>query len=508
MFILDFSLQMAGFICISLVVLVSPWLFGAWEMWWFWPFAVLIFLATLIFALRLLLMGCVDDKGPDLKLRKRKTENAPITPTAIIFVLSAVPFLVYALICFLRAEVFMDAQRSFLLFLTPFLLAIHVTFGFSAAQRKALFTALAVNLCMLGLYGIINHLVDGSRLVLWEEGYPQYIRDSRATGSYFCPDHFSGIMELAFCLGLGLLLARGTGRRITLAGLAMLGIGAAGVVLSKSRGGGLTLLVVLAAALVWGVAQWRPARRWSWRAGAALALSLALLVLWHSETTYVNRFKSYIMPTSAEPATARQTAAAAWKQVQRAPRARMIAAALRAWKEYPVFGIGPGMHQNLWPHYAPTQDGNRELGVWPSRLNNDFHSYEVHSDWVQLLEEYGLVGFSLVLLPAFVLFTLLALGVRRERRRCAAATDTPTREEGQRHAMLLGALFSFVALVFHSLGDFNLQMPATTWLLAALLAIPLSELTRQDPAASAGRSRRSSSGRRRSSRRRRPTVPA
>ena len=39
-------------------------------------------------------------------------------------------------------------------------------------------------------------------------GYPQYYEEGRASGSYFCPDHFSGIMELSICLCIGILFAR------------------------------------------------------------------------------------------------------------------------------------------------------------------------------------------------------------------------------------------------------------------------------------------------------------
>ena len=49
-----------------------------------------------------------------------------------------------------------------------------------------------------------------------------------------------------------------------------------------------------------------------------------------------------------------------------------------------------------------------------------------------------------------------------------------------RHDLTLTALLALVAMAFHSLGDFNLQMPATTWLFAALLALPLALVFRRD----------------------------
>ena len=40
---------------------------------------------------------------------------------------------------------------------------------------------------------------------------------------------------------------------------------------------------------------------------------------------------------------------------------------------------------------------------------------------------------------------------------------------------VLPAILAIVAMSFHSLGDFNLQMPATTWIFGAMLALPLGE---------------------------------
>ena len=40
-------------------------------------------------------------------------------------------------------------------------------------------------------------------------------------------------------------------------------------------------------------------------------------------------------------------------------------------------------------------------------------------------------------------------------------------------AVMLGGGLCFMAMSFYSLGDFNLQMPATVWLFAAILTLSL-----------------------------------
>jgi len=152
----------------------------------------------------------------------------------------------------------------------------------------------------------------------------------------------------------------------------------------------------------------------------------------------------------------------------------MYGGAVRAWRTAPVWGIGPGMHQNLWPHFAATGDGDRSAGKWPTLRNDSFHSYAVHSDWLQLCEEYGVVGLLLLLVPMGVVVGLLLAEIRREERarRCA---DWQELGSGH-HDLTLSGTFALICMAFHSLGDFNLQMPATTWLLAALLALPMAHI--------------------------------
>ena len=129
----------------------------------------------------------------------------------------------------------------------------------------------------------------------------------------------------------------------------------------------------------------------------------------------------------------------------------------------------------MWPEIGPTPDGDRETGRWPSRLNNKFFSYEVHSDWVQLLEEYGALGLILFLFPTGTLWYILYTGYRRE---VAGRNRNHWHRSGLRYFdFVLGGMLCFVCMAFHSAGDFNLQMPATTWLLSALLTVPVGLVT-------------------------------
>ncbi|MBL7114477.1 MAG: O-antigen ligase family protein [Kiritimatiellae bacterium] len=453
------------FFLTALPVIIAPWFFGAWERWWFWGFALCIFAAT--FASSIDWLKKTRDAVPQLKEHK----------TACILIGSMLPFLLYAFVRGFQADVFMDAERSVLLFATPFLLGLVIIFGLKNDQRRHLLLLLICVFALLGTYGIVNHFLTGSKLVLWAPGYANYYNDGRASGSYFCPDHFAGIMELGFCLGIAYVLSRGseTHHRIPAACLCVLSVIAVGM--SKSRGGGLTLMVVILATIIWGFSQFPDAQRWWHRISAIMALLIIAIVVWNSNIPYMQRFKAYFALNANTENSRTEQIERTITQVQSATRAQMISGALRAWRTDPVWGIGPGMHQNVWRRFAATPDGSREEGRWPSRLNNNYHSYEVHSDWVQLLEEYGLVGLGLFLIPCCVIFHLLTSELRhisrswrRRSHRLKSKSDYP---------LMLGGLLALICMMFHSLGDFNLQMPATTWMLACILAVPLARIIEQ-----------------------------
>jgi hypothetical protein len=452
-------------------VLLSPWLFGAWEQWWFWPFAGCIFLGALAFAGRILTDAGASpppDTPPPAPPHPWQARPALKSPAALVWL----PFLAYALVRSRQAAVAADAEVSLLRFVTPFLLAVPVAFGWSRRQVRALHALLLANLALLALYGLGNHALTGSRLVLWRQGYDQY--RGRLTGTCFCPDHFAALMELAYALCLGLLLTRGTGtlRKAAAGVVAVLAL--ATVALTQSRGGGLTVAGISLAGILWGFGQWPPPVRRYLQIMTLCLAGLAAVLFVRAAPSYRQRFVAYFGWDQARGRPLAEVSRVVLNQLQNMDRGLMIGGALRAWRSAPGFGIGPGMHQNLWPHFAAGPDGDRAAGRWPAQPNYSFHSYEVHSDWVQLLEEYGLWGLGLFLPAAAVGFALLRRGLGREQARLAARGWRPSGWE--EHAFLLGGLLAAVGMGIHSLGDFSLQIPAVAWVFAATLGIAFSRL--------------------------------
>ena len=439
-------------------VAVAPWIFGAWEMWWFWPFASLLAIGVMVLGLRLAL-GSFSDKDPAVR-------------RALWILAMAIPFLSYAIARGLASPVFMDAERSVLLHVSGVAVASMVVFGMDARQRRLLFGLLFLSLAVMAVYGIANHVIDGSRHVLWRPRYEQYA--GRATGPYFCPDHFAGAMELLFCMSAGLLLdrsRRGIPVRCVAAAAALLA--ATGVLLSKSRGAGMTLVLVCACIVVWGFAQWPRVVQWHWRVIAVSAALLAGMAALHSFPAYTERFVTYAGLHQVRADGDTPVHAEVLERLRQTCRGRMFGGAWRAWKTSPWVGVGSGMHQHLWPRFAATPDGDVARGRWPEMTNENFHSFEVHNDWLQLLEEYGLAGMILFLIPFSAVALHLLRGLRSESRRWRDAVSAPPQADG--FALTLAGLLALVAMAFHSLGDFNLQMPGTVWILSALLGLAVRQ---------------------------------
>jgi O-antigen ligase len=106
----------------------------------------------------------------------------------------------------------------------------------------------------------------------------------------------------------------------------------------------------------------------------------------------------------------------------------------------------------------------------------------VHSDWVQLLEEYGIVGLVLFLVATGCIFRLILRGWRQHSLNLcpdgnlAGVNGSPL---GPQCWAMLAGILALTAMGFHSFGDFNLQMPATTWVLTMMTAIALTAVPRE-----------------------------
>ncbi len=537
-----------SFFCLCGVAILGPWAFSAWEMWWFWPVAILLF-AAIAFAgvgsiIEMIINNSYGDTAPEsgyFLFGKRK----------LIVIASMLPFIIYAVIRFnfhldpTHPFVYMDGERSLLLMVTPVLLGITMLLVCTRKRLVWLCFAVMVNMLFIALYSIINHYVTADWYVLWFKVPQSMYYGGRATGVFFCPNHLSAFMNFGILFIVALLLTprkKGVGIKEVL----WLNILAAAIlpfllwanVLTLSRGGMASLVVALVLGLsFFGFSNKKLLHRLAAIVSVLAVTFIVLLIIFSTENIIHERCKGhgfYKLLTNSEETD--KTFGERFHQTfwYGFDRGWYIGSALRAWESSPVFGIGPGQHSSRWGEFAATPDGTRDP-YKPPRLRNDgYHLYEVHSDWTQLLEEYGIVGICLFILPVIVVIGSLVVAKRQAMKDlCTHAESHSTRrkyldenksidaphktddellgndseehrapeEEHHHHthkhhrkhrkteygfatlttaeeykiaaALPLAALLMCICMIFHSIGDFSFQIPIIVWTFAIFIASAL-----------------------------------
>jgi O-antigen ligase len=260
-----------------------------------------------------------------------------------------------------------------------------------------------------------------------------------ATGTYAIREHLGGLLEMALPLAAmySAYLIRDIWRRDAegvsaipqaLAALAVSGLLLAGALFTLSRG---TFLSVLTSALVIGSFGLTGSASMRKR----LAIMLAILTCSVISLFFLTPIE--LLSRLSEHSSAGRTAI--WRDIPGA-----IAA-------YPVFGCGLGGFESALLKFKDTVP----------TLVIDY----AHNDYLQLLTELGIAGFSI----AAVLFGTVVT-------RVAIIATTASRERW----IALACLGSLAAILTHSMVDFNLYIPANAAVLAWICGLG-SGLTPSEP---------------------------
>jgi O-antigen ligase len=262
----------------------------------------------------------------------------------------------------------------------------------------------------------------------------------RASGFYICPNHLAGLLEVLGIFGLSLVCwSRWPVWAKLLIGYATVA-SYAGVILTASRGG---YLSVGASVLVFGILSLAVLRA----AGAGLVLRIgvpgviaALLAataagwLIHKSEDLSERAKNILDNKNM--------------------RLDLWRAAIEQWKLEPLAGTGSRTYQFYGRKFRAESVQHDPIYV--------------HNDYLQLLAEYGIVGG--VTLAAF-----LAVHIRRgwlDARRLGPKRVALSHRLGSNTmALNIGALSALGAYAVHSTFDFNLHIPANVLLMAFVFGI-------------------------------------
>jgi O-antigen ligase len=245
------------------------------------------------------------------------------------------------------------------------------------------------------------------------------------TSTYGNHNHLAGYLEMAFFLILGLFLRDYKGGRLCLMVYLALIILTA-LVLSLSRGawGASTCGLIFMASMLLSS---RRFNRKKLLLFLILGVSVLLLIVLAS-TPVVERLLTVL--ENQEDASF-QSRRIAWKGV-----IQMIV-------DNPLLGTGPGTFALVFTQYQPPGLGRRFMNA--------------HNDYLHYTAELGLLLVPLLIFAIFAFY-----------RKALTKLDNPSR---LLRGITLGAVSGITAILFHSLLDFNLHIPANALLFTFLAAI-------------------------------------
>ena len=319
----------------------------------------------------------------------------------------------------------------------------------AALARDTVWRArLIYGLMALGLFEALYGLVQSIAGWQWIFTYKKIFYTVQATGTYINPNHFAGLLELIFPFSLVSALQRldqlnlhshaaapsGLPRSERLSALIFYSFATlllfAGILLSRSRMGLLSVtLAALAMGLLWLSQSAQPGRL---LLILVLLVAAVLLSFWLGLGPLLSRYSSLDIDFS--------TRLSVWKD------------SVVLIRSQPLLGTGLGTFADSFSQVQSTL-----LGRTVDHAHNDYLEFTV---------EWGLPG-------ATLLFGLILwLFVRTTR-----ASLRPAKSES--HYLALACSGSILALLVHSLADFNLQISANALLFSVILGLACAVATPQ-----------------------------
>ena len=291
-------------------------------------------------------------------------------------------------------------------------------------------------------YGLLQFGPNGSDLVLDADRALQY--HGRASGTFICPNHLAGFLEVVLLLLLARIAVRPAGagpplqrRAVKALEVVVALVLVGGIVTTLSRGGWIS---TAAGFVVFAV--------WAWRAGAIApriaAAVLALLVVLGGAALSVPSVRDRVAYTVS---VGQEDEGMVLKDVTLAGRTLMWTATLKMIPDQPVFGTGP----LTWEWFHLKQRDPR-LQMRPRYT---------HQDVLQLTSDYGLVGLALVMAIFGSFFWH------------AARLSRPGNPAEQR-AFAIGSAAAVATIVVHSFVDFNMHIPANALLVVTIMGLTVA----------------------------------
>jgi O-antigen ligase len=340
-------------------------------------------------------------------------------------------FVAYAIGRYYYSDIEYVARQEIIRILLYALLFFAVLFHLHRQSSMMIISLVLIFLAMaLSVYAIFQFATKSN--YVWHFVKPsQYL--NRSSGTYICPNHLCGFLEMILPLGLACtILGRVKPLTRILVGYATMVI-MAGIAVTISRGGwiatGLALLVFF------GILIRQPAHRWQALAALVILITLGSLFVANNRHTR-SRFSAMLVTGKLEDI-----------------RFRLWHPAYQLWQENPWWGVGPAHFDYRFRQFRP-----EEIQMRPDR---------VHNDYLNTLCDYGIAGTACVVIA----WSLLYWGVFRTWKHVQRQSNELSGKKGNRFPFVFGVAIGLLIILLHSFVDFNMHIPANAILTVVLMAL-------------------------------------
>ena len=345
-------------------------------------------------------------------------------------------FILYAIGRYFTADIEFVARQELIKVLVYGILFFAVV---NNLHRQETTQIIGLGLIFLGMvisiYAVFQFLASSD--FVWDQPKPEGDR-KRGSGTFICPNHLAGYLEMIFPLAVLFTI---TGRfeplmKIFL-GYATLVI-FAGISVTVSRGGWLATAISLAVLFTWLVRQ-----RDYWKRALIVLGSLVLI------------FGAFYWKADVGPERRERFDEAI--QIEDV-RFHIWKPAVAMWKDHLWFGVGPAHFDHRFRQYRPPDPA---IQTRPER---------VHNDYLNTLVDWGLIG-ALLVASCWALFYYQVFRVWKFVQR---SQNDLGAKRSNKTSFVAGGSIGLLAILVHSVFDFNMHIPANAILAVTLMAIVAS----------------------------------
>lgn len=247
-------------------------------------------------------------------------------------------------------------------------------------------------------------------------------------GPYVNHNHYAGLMEMLVPIPMVIAASHLAHDKTRIAAGISAAVMVGTIFLSGSRGG---MLAIFTELLVVGILLYRQKKDFRIAFGvAAFAIVLLSLLVWLGGKDLTTRITSISTEARGE--------------ISGGMRLSIDRDTAKMFEHRPVLGWGLGTFPVVYPQFRS--------------FYTNFFVNEAHNDYLQLLAEMGILGFSVMAWFLFILF-------RQVRRKAHKWTSDVS------SAVTLACALGVLGILVHSFVDFNLQIPANAALFYVFCAI-------------------------------------